>query len=134
MKSRTFHGPDWVEAARERWAELVNQKLEERGFAERVDHRSYERQGLNREPGTHYGPSASHLVARGDSHDRLESAVTARNDEIELGRIDGEIVRLEELRASIVRDGLPEEWTNERDYSHSWGGGGSRSDDHSWGR
>jgi len=134
VKSRTFHGPEWVEAARERWAELVNQKLEERGFAERVDHRSCERQGLNREPGTHYGPSASHFVGRGESHDRLESALDARNDEAQLRQIDDAIVRLEELRASIVRDGLVEERTNDRDYSYSWGGGGSRSDDHSWGR
>jgi len=134
LKSRTFHGPEFGGSGAERWAELVNHKLEERGFAERVDHRSYERQELNREPGTHYGPSASHLAGHGGSHDRLESAVTVRNDEMQLSRIDGEIVRLEEMRASIVRDGLPEARSNDRDYSHSWGGGGSRSDDQSWGR
>jgi len=29
-KNRTFHGRDWVEQARERWADLTNKKLEER--------------------------------------------------------------------------------------------------------
>jgi hypothetical protein len=50
-KSRTFHGHEWMEKARERWASLVNEKLRECGRAERVDHRSYERQGIDREPG-----------------------------------------------------------------------------------
>src|SRR3546814_8319169 len=35
-----------VEAIRERWAEMVNDALEHAQVAERVDHRSYERQGL----------------------------------------------------------------------------------------
>ena len=57
-KSRTFHGSDWIEHARERWATLTNETLERCGRSERVDHRSYERQGIDREPGEHYGPSA----------------------------------------------------------------------------
>lgn len=47
LKSRTFHGPEWVEHARERWAALTNAALERSGLEERVDHRSYERQGLD---------------------------------------------------------------------------------------
>jgi len=75
-KSRTFHGREWMERARERWARLVNSKLQERGRSERVDHRSYERQGIDREPGRHYGPAAAHMVSRGLDHDRLTEALT----------------------------------------------------------
>ena len=76
-KSRTFHGREWMESARERWASLVNDKLLERGRAERVDHRSYERQGIDPEPGRHYGPAAAHMVGRGLDHDRLAVALAA---------------------------------------------------------
>ena len=133
-KSRTYHGKEWVEQARERWAELTNKKLEERGRTERVDHRSYARQGIDREPGQHYGPSAPHLVGRGAVHDRLEASLTAGDHAKAARDLEREIARLEDLRESIARDGLPEERTSEpRDYSHSSGGGG-RGDDHSWGR
>jgi MobA/MobL family len=63
-KSRTFHGPAWIERARERWADATNRTLERCGRAERVDHRSYERQGIEREPGEHYGPAAAHVWPR----------------------------------------------------------------------
>jgi MobA/MobL family protein len=76
-KSRTFHGREWMEKARERWASLVNEKLRECGRAERVDHRSYERQGIDREPGRHYGPAAAHMTSRGLDHDRLAVALAA---------------------------------------------------------
>src|SRR5262245_53000961 len=62
FKSRTFHGRDWVERARERWADATNRTLERLGRVERVDHRSYERQGVDRQPGEHYGPAAAHMV------------------------------------------------------------------------
>jgi len=76
-KSRTFHGREWMEHARERWASLVNSKLEELGRDERVDHRSYERQGRDDEPGHHYGPAAAYMAARGIDHDRLDDAAAA---------------------------------------------------------
>ena len=37
----------WI---RERWAEVTNERLREAGLAERVDHRSYRAQGIEREP------------------------------------------------------------------------------------
>ena len=69
-KSRTFHGREWIEYARERWAKLTNEMLARRGRDERVDHRSYERQGIDLAPSRHYGPAAAHMAARGiDSTD-----------------------------------------------------------------
>ena len=68
-KSRTFHGREWVENARERWAGLTNKTMARLGREERVDHRSYERQGIDQEAGEHFGPKAAHMVARGEGHD-----------------------------------------------------------------
>jgi hypothetical protein len=124
-KSRTCHGREWVEHARERWAQLSNQKLEEHGRTERVDHRSYARQGLDREPGQHYGPAAPHRVDRGEAHDRLDAALAPGDRDEALHKIDAEIASLEALREAIVRDDLANDRAREpRDYSHSWGGGG----------
>jgi hypothetical protein len=105
-KSRAFHGPAWVEQARERWATLTNEKLAEAGRPERVDHRSYARQGIDREPGEHYGPSAAHMVGRGDDHDRLESASSSVGDEERLEVVNGQITQLEAVgRGRFVRPG-----------------------------
>lgn len=123
-KSRTFHGRDWVERARERFAERTNAALERVGRAHRVDHRSYERQGVDREPGRHYGPSAPHMVARGHDHDRLEGAATVRDSEDRVQAIDREIAQLEAARTTLIRDGVPERERDpeRRDRSRPWGG------------
>ncbi len=113
-KSRTFHGRGWMEHARERWAALTNAKLEERGRDERVNHRSYERQGLDREPGHHYGPAAAHMAARGIDHDRLsEAAALVERQEAERA-IEQGIAVLERSvhaggRGAISRDDDEEE-------------------------
>jgi hypothetical protein len=103
-KSRTFHGREWMEHARERWAQLTNATLERCGRHERVDHRSYDRQGIDREPGEHFGPGAAHVAARGQSHDRLEAAVTMADDREALRAIEDEIARLEVAREGLVRE------------------------------
>lgn len=43
--------PETLEFWREKWAELCNAKSEEKGLPERIDHRSYERQGIHTEKG-----------------------------------------------------------------------------------
>lgn len=103
-KSRTFHGRTWMEHARERWATRTNATLAERGRAERVDHRSYERQGIDREPGSHFGPGAAYVVARGRQHDRLDEAAGVSEYRDALHAIDAEIGQLERARAGLSRD------------------------------
>jgi ATP-dependent exoDNAse (exonuclease V) alpha subunit len=53
-----------VEALREHWAELVNQSLAQANVRERVDHRSFERQGKAIEPTTKLGPIVSAIERR----------------------------------------------------------------------
>jgi hypothetical protein len=132
-KSRTFHGRAWVERARERWGQITNEKLAAAGRPERVDHRSYERQGIDREPGEHYGPSAAHMAGRGDDHDRLESASSVTDDERALRGIERAIAQLEAERAAVLTQGLPDEGTPEqRDNWNSPRDG--RGDEQSWER
>jgi hypothetical protein len=132
-KSRTFHGPEWIEKARERLADKTNATLERCGREERVDHRSYERQGVERNPGEHYGPAAAHMVSRCDSSDRLGDAAVAADDAKALEAVDHEIARLEAAREALLREGPEGERDVEpRDYSRAQVG--DRGDDRSWGR
>ena len=103
-KSRTFHGREWMERARERWAELTNATLERCGRHERVDHRSYERQGVDREPGEHFGPGAAHMVSRGEDHERLENSAALAEDHEALRAVEAEIRQLEIARDALLHE------------------------------
>jgi hypothetical protein len=59
-------GPAAIEALRARWAEVQNHEFERLGLDVRVDHRSLEAQGIEREPGRHRGPAVSGIEARGE--------------------------------------------------------------------
>ena len=118
-KSRAVHGPAWMEHTRSRWAALTNQVLAERGRDERVDHRSYARQGVDREPGSHFGPAAAHLMNKGRGHDRLEQSAQVDDLRHAITTIDLEIAALEAERARLVQI--------EPRQPESGGGGPSRS-------
>jgi hypothetical protein len=103
-KSRTFHGREWMEHARERWAELTNQMLEAHGREERIDHRSYARQGVDREPGEHYGPAAAHMASRGLDHERLRGVSASLDVEDAIRAIDCDIEVLERVSRVSLSD------------------------------
>lgn len=46
-----------IEQWREKWENLVNRHLERHGFEERIDRRTLEEQGIDREPTKHRGPA-----------------------------------------------------------------------------
>jgi hypothetical protein len=65
-----FKNRDWNRDSeflgwRKNWAEVVNRKLEEKGFEERIDHRSYRAQGVDREPMVHLGYKDAALEKKG---------------------------------------------------------------------
>jgi len=103
-KSRTFHGREWVEQARERWEKLTNAALERNGRHERVDHRSYERQGVDVEPGRHIGPAGAHMVARGLDQDRFEQAVARADDRDAVRAVDRQIEAVEAAIDQVVNE------------------------------
>lgn len=57
-------GSALVTAWRERFAELTNERLQENGSDSRVDHRTLEAQGIDREPTLHLGPTATAIERR----------------------------------------------------------------------
>jgi hypothetical protein len=57
---------------RERWAAICNEKLAEIGSEERLDHRSYIEQGINKIPTRHEGYVARQIEAGGGVSERCE--------------------------------------------------------------
>lgn len=64
-KARDWNGKDVLSEWREQWAIHQNRELERHGHAARVDHRSYEAQGIDRAPTQHMGPTAHKMESRG---------------------------------------------------------------------
>lgn len=67
-----WHCPETLEAWRKAWCEMVNEAFERKGFDERIDHRSYERQGLDLIPTIHEGPTVRQMEAKGIKTDKGE--------------------------------------------------------------
>ena len=89
---------DWnnrenAEKWRVAWATYANRALEAAGRPERIDHRSYERQGIEKIPSVHMGPAASQMERRG-----------IRTEKGDLNRqIADDNKLLKELKARITR-------------------------------
>ncbi len=64
--------PETLEYWREQWAAMCNAKFEEKGIGERIDHRSYERQGIDLLPTIHEGPAVRQMAAKGIRTDKGE--------------------------------------------------------------
>ena len=64
--------PETLEYWREQWSSLCNAKFEEKGLTERIDHRSYERQGIDLLPTVHEGPTVRQMEAKGICTDKGE--------------------------------------------------------------
>ena len=89
---------DWndrgnAEKWRAAWAVYANRALETAGRPERIDHRSYKRQGVDKIPSVHIGPAASQMERRGIATEK--------------GNINREIAAdnklLKEIKARITR-------------------------------
>lgn len=64
--------PETLEAWRETWCRMVNEKFAEKGLDVRIDHRSYVRQGLDLIPTVHEGPTVRQMEAKGIRTDKGE--------------------------------------------------------------
>lgn len=93
--------PETLEHWREAWAGLCNAKFAEKGLAVRIDHRSYERQGIDRLPTIHEGPAVRQMEAKG-----------IRTDKGSLNRL----IRAVNALLRKIRDeiGAVAEWLSER--------------------
>lgn len=65
-----WNDPALLEHWRERWAELVNLKFEEKGLSCRIDHRSNEARGITDAPQVHEGSAVRRMEAKGVRTDK----------------------------------------------------------------
>ena len=103
-KCRTVQTTDWnsrdkAEEWRAAWADFLNAVLEEKGIADRVDHRSFERQGKLEQPTIHMGVSATQMERKGIRTEKgdINRRIKEQNDE--LHRLQAE---LEKVNAAIA--------------------------------
>ena len=85
-KTRKVELVDWnsqenAEVWRKVWADLANEFLERNNRPERIDHRSYERQGIDQIPTVHIGVAASQMEKKGIATERgeLNRSIKAAN-------------------------------------------------------
>ena len=108
-KCKSIPATDWNEQTkaeewRSAWAEICNRALERNGHTERIDHRSYARQGIDQIPTVHLGVAAFQMEKRGIRTERGNL-----NREIEVTNR-----RLRQLKARIskLQNWLKEEAAN----------------------
>ena len=88
-----WNNKEQAEVWRSAWADYTNQALEAAGKLERIDHRSYQRQGVQKIPSVHLGVAAKQMEKRG--------IVTRKGD---LNRqITADNKLLKEIKARIAR-------------------------------
>ena len=71
-KVRDWNSTKMVEHWRERWSELANERLAELDIDARIDHRSFEAQGIALEPQSQIGAPAHRIEDQGLEADRTE--------------------------------------------------------------
>jgi Ti-type conjugative transfer relaxase TraA len=71
-KNRDWNGTELLKEWREAWAAHVNERMAELGLEGRIDHRSYEAQGIGLEPQHKIGPAASRRPEQGLEAERIE--------------------------------------------------------------
>lgn len=103
--------PERLEAWRQAWAELCNSKFEEKGLPDRIDNRSYVRQGVEQIPTVHEGPAVRQMEARGIATDKgsLNRLIRATNQKLrEIARRIKEIMTgLAEIKEKLTEPESP---------------------------
>lgn len=89
-KVRDWNDRTHAETWRASWADHANRALASAGYQEEIDHRSYERQGLEKTPGIHLGKSACAMETRGIETERGEQnrLINRLNLEIQISRTE----------------------------------------------
>jgi len=70
-KNRDWNNKEFLEQWRENWADVCNERLQAKGINERIDHRTLEAQGIDREPTIHIGVTAKAMQKAGRDSDRV---------------------------------------------------------------
>lgn len=96
-KDREANDRDFFQNVRASWADIVNAKFKELGISERIDARTLEAQGIDREPQQHQGAKATAMARRGETPDRKKRRQQEPQEKI--------IVTEKEVVDALLREG-----------------------------
>lgn len=71
IKSNQFFTRERLLEWRKNWADTVNKALADKGLTDRVDHRSYKEQGVDKIPQIHIGRTAHEMADKGKTSDKM---------------------------------------------------------------
>ncbi|NEZ61033.1 MobQ family relaxase [Adonisia turfae] len=119
-KNRSWNDRKLVSQWREQWASHINRELERGGHQARVDHRSLEEQGIDREPQIHLGPHVIQMEARGIRTEQGDTyrAINAANRQRALAKVDERAVEQDNTQPD--REGKQQRLDDERTLIHQW--------------
>lgn len=114
QKSHTIDGKkiptvDWnehtkAEEWREGWATIHNAHMDKHGHAERIDHRSYERQGVDIIPTIKLGAAAHQMEKRGIKTDRGNHNRQIEISNKEIRQLKAQIVKLQKWAEEVTKE------------------------------
>jgi len=104
-KVREWNSRPQLETWREEWERIQNRYLERHGHEARVDRRSLEAQGIEREPTTHLGPHAHAMEqSRGIETERGQIARDTMTAAQETAKLKRELAEIDKLIAAVMRE------------------------------
>lgn len=98
-----------VERIRATWGHLVNTALEMAGHSSRVSHKSLEDQGINQNPGIHWGPTVTAMERRGQLHRELAQDRGRRAAEVELTAAERITTGLARVQSKVAQASAAEQ-------------------------
>jgi hypothetical protein len=104
IETTNWNTKEFLQSYREDWANKINEKLKEKGINERVDHRSYEEQGIEKVPTKHEGYVARAIDKRGEFSDRVNINREIKKDNQQIELIKNQQVKLFKERQGIKQD------------------------------
>ena len=101
-KNREWNDKVHLEEWRGNWALACNEKLQSKGFDERIDHRTLKEQGIEREPTIHIGATAKKMEKAGRDSDRVKEykEIMSQNKTVLLPEITAEYMH--ELKQAYI--------------------------------
>ncbi|GHV47828.1 hypothetical protein FACS189499_06000 [Clostridia bacterium] len=106
-----WNDPGNAEIWRAAWADATNAALAAHGFAETVDHRSFERQGKDEKPTVHMGVAAMQMERKGIQTRRGDINRQVADYNKELRQINARIKKYEDW-LTVNRDRVPKQLSN----------------------
>lgn len=98
IETTNWNTKEFLQSYRKDWADKINEQLKEKGINERVDHRSYKEQGIEKEPTIHEGYIARKMEKRGEVSDRMEINRQIKEDNKKINSINADMEKLKEIK------------------------------------